>query len=125
MSARDEIVDAAIALVRSGYDGPFMGEEVSSLFRAVTALEREEMGPRFIPDGTPVLVRGHVAARDATFYTIDIGQRRSLVVAHEHVVRDTAKRGPSKEKIDRFMASRLTQNESQLDAQWKTLSPEE
>ena len=36
------IVDAAISLRSSGYDGPFIGEPVAPLFKAITEFERKE-----------------------------------------------------------------------------------
>lgn len=34
------VVDAAVALVRSGYDGPFIGTEVEPIFKAVASYEK-------------------------------------------------------------------------------------
>lgn len=44
-SCADKIVTAAIDLRNSGYDGPFMGEEVAPLFSALAAYERATMAP--------------------------------------------------------------------------------
>jgi hypothetical protein len=40
IEAMKPVVTAAVNLVRSGYDGPFMGDEVQPLFSAVAAYEK-------------------------------------------------------------------------------------
>ncbi len=38
--AKDKVIQEVLYLYRQGYDGPFMGEEIESLFKSITQLEK-------------------------------------------------------------------------------------
>lgn len=40
--AKQDVIDAVVELIRFGYDGPFMGEAVEPLFKAVREMQRKQ-----------------------------------------------------------------------------------